>query len=143
MKPQNMMQNMYFVEQKDFDLFWKCHYNCRIVQRSSHDIQDLLLKMFTFNSHLRITITDIRTNKWYTQVKGCNNDKSQQSFQNIMHQIHIQSAKLQLQLKSQNMTQYQTILAPDSHQIQKTNFKFDRLRYVIIYIAFECAFFFF
>ena len=124
-----------FITQKEFDLFWKCHYSCRIVKRSSHHILDLLLKMFTFNCDKRITITDIRNNKWYTQVKGYNNEESQQSFQNIMHKIHMQSkstARLQSQSASQNTAQYQSTLVSNPNATKKTNFKFDKLRYVTI-----------
>ena len=126
-----------YITSKEFDLFWKCHYSCRIVKKSSNKhIQDLILRMFTFIPKKRFGINDIRKHKWYQNVKGYNHsEKSQLFFQDTMKKIHQQlQLKQMIAIKSIAMTKYNsTPITPNksnNNQINTTTFEFVKLRYV-------------
>ena len=128
-----------YISQKEFNLFWKCHYNCRIMKKSSNDsknVQDLLLQMFAFIPQTRISIEDIRKHSWYKSVKGYNhNEKSQESFQNTMREIH-QPSQSMLQTKS--MATYGTSaisLSRFNTQTKSTTFERETLGCVCISVC--------
>ena len=134
-----------YISQKEFNLFWKCHYNCRIVKNlksptssiniEEKDIQNLLLQMFAFIPDNRISINDIRKHKWYYNVKGYNsNQESQIFFQDIMQKIH-QQLELKQTLAIQSMTNNAKFKASginysntNTTQIAPTTFEFVKLR---------------
>ena len=140
-----------FIAQNESKMFWKCHYNCRIVKNGSTDTQTLLIQMLTFNPDKRISIAEIRNSDWYTGVAGYNNDKTSQSyFQDSMKRMHYQLMKQQTAIIEQ--TQQTTmipnlmpsinfnnnILSVASEQpsdCQTTQFNFSQLKYVPISVV--------
>ena len=129
-----------YIAQKEFDLFWKCHYNCRIVNKASNNVQNLLLQMFAFDPDKRISISDIRKHKWYSNVPGYNGNKeSQLFFQDTMQEIHKQ-LRLKQMVAIQSMLRYEsTTIEPKKSgtesQAKVTTFELVKLRYVAMCIT--------
>ena len=121
-----------YICDKDYKMFWKCHYDCRIVQNNSLDSQDLLLRMFSYNPDNRITINQIRNHNWYTKIQGYNNSKSKNYFKQTMTSIRHQLAGKQTQntqqLNNNQMTSMVSSYMPMQHS--QTVFKFSQIRYV-------------
>ena len=121
-----------YIVEKEFNLFWKCHYNCRIVKKSSNEnVQDLLLQMFTFIPQRRISINNIRKHPWYKNVKGYNNsEESQEFFQNTMRKIHRQLNQLE-QIKSIRKYESSDISSSrlNNAHAKLTTFEREKLRY--------------
>ena len=123
-----------YISQQEHTVFWKCHYNCRIVESSSTSLQSLLLQMFTFNQEQRITINNIRRHKWYRNVKGYNySQESLSFFRQAMKKIDSQRQTKSTVQKFGYETGYQlgtlmTTFGKQTKQTKQTNFKFSQLR---------------
>ena len=125
-----------YITQNHYDLFWKCHHNCRIVKKSSNqDVQHLLLQMFTFLPKRRIGINDIRKHKWYRNTKGYNqSEKSRLFFQETMAEIHKQLKLQQVKEVEARSKHVSGVVAMSgdhgSSQAKATTFEWIRLRFV-------------
>ena len=121
-----------YITQNDLRMFWKCHYNCRIVKGKRKSSQRLLLRMFCFNPNDRITIDEILNHPWYNKVIGYNNNQHRREyFYDIMQKVHVQLTRQHQRATTQ---QNATILASQSAKkdvqaAQPTQFDFQQLRY--------------
>ena len=132
----------FYIAQREFKLFWKCHRGSRIVDRSLNDanynnVQRLLLKMFEFNPDKRITIKEIRNCQWYQNIQGYTGDSvSKTFFQETMQAIH-QRVKMKEKNNKQNMKSIfnytqSTFMSNSKSAINKsTAFEFKTLRYAL------------
>ena len=137
-----------FIKDKDEKMFWKCHYNCRIIKKESSDCQRLLTRMFTYNPDDRIGISDIRKSDWYTGINGYNGDeKAQLFFEQLMRGIHYQLMIQQNTMARETYDRAGALISrsrtpgisrPASER--QTKFAFSQLKLVICGNFFLCMF---
>ena len=116
------------------NMFWKCHYDCRIVRDDEINAQHLLLKMFTFDPTNRIAIDGLKDHNWYTKAFSYNGDQNAQSyFLRMMQTIHKQ---LLLQSKQEISRFQKSTLMPSIlnknltyAQSMQSAFRFSHLTY--------------
>ena len=133
-----------FIRNDQHKLFWKCHYNCRIVAKSPNNkmyccVQGLLIDMFQFNPTKRIKINDIRNHEWYQTVSGYNSKEKAKVFRDTMGKIHtLLKNKQKTALGNMSRiskfsynTNYKSIQMAKTKD--NTHFQFADLRYVVLY----------
>ena len=133
-----------YIRSKEYDLFWKCHYKCRIVKKNKQEtflqLTHLLMRLFEYSAEKRITINQIRSHAWFKNVRGYNGDEYLRAhFESTMKNMQYQLVTQQLSLQVQgSKNRYTTIQAGDVSSLQmsqrSTKFKFSSLKYVFLFV---------
>ena len=130
-----------YIASGEIDLFWKCHYNCKIMSNkndlSFKHVRDLLIKMFAFNCNSRIKTSDIMKHEWYVNIAGYNNDPHLLPFfQDTMKNTHFKLLQQQSKILSMLQTRFnQTTLNQMSlvDAVKKSkDFEISQLTYVFM-----------